>query len=102
MCKSDNLTTFTRRLSGNLGASTSWKSQGLFRPVQGLLYLLLCINETAFEILSWIKVTYDRMQHQAPVNNAKSFSSPVTGLEWPKGFQGVKVPRVHHNGTGWS
>ena len=28
-------------------------------------------------------------------------SIPVTGLEWPKGFQEVKVPRFHDNGTGW-
>jgi hypothetical protein len=26
-------------------------------------------------------------------------SSPVTGLEWPRGFQEVKVPRFHDNGT---
>ena len=26
--------------------------------------------------------------------------SPVTGLEWPRGFQEVKVPRFHDNGTG--
>ena len=25
----------------------------------------------------------------------------VTGLEWPRGFQEVKVPRFHDNGTGW-
>jgi len=25
---------------------------------------------------------------------------PVTGLEWPRGFQEVKVPRFHDNGTG--
>ena len=30
----------------------------------------------------------------------KKKSSPVTGLEWPRGFQGVKVPRFHNNGTG--
>ena len=24
-----------------------------------------------------------------------------SGLEWPKGFQKVKVPRFHDNGTGW-
>jgi len=29
------------QLSWNLGASTSWKTQGKFRPVIGLLYLLL-------------------------------------------------------------
>ena len=27
-------------------------------------------------------------------------SSPITGLEWPRGFQEVKVPRFHDNGTG--
>jgi len=24
----------------------------------------------------------------------------VTGLDWPRGFQEVKVPRFHDNGTG--
>ena len=24
----------------------------------------------------------------------------ITGLEWPRGFQEVKVPRFHDNGTG--
>jgi hypothetical protein len=28
-------------------------------------------------------------------------SSPITGLEWPRGFQEVKVLRLHDNGTGW-
>jgi hypothetical protein len=28
-------------------------------------------------------------------------SSPVTGLEWPRGFQEVKVPKFIDNGTGW-
>jgi hypothetical protein len=28
-------------------------------------------------------------------------NSPVTGLEWPRGFQEFKVPRFHDNGTGW-
>jgi hypothetical protein len=27
--------------------------------------------------------------------------SAVTGLDWPRGFQEVKVPRFHDNGTGW-
>jgi hypothetical protein len=25
----------------------------------------------------------------------------LTGLEWPRGFQEVKVPRFLDNGTGW-
>jgi hypothetical protein len=36
--RADNLTTFKRRLSRNLGASTSWNPVGLSRPVMGLLY----------------------------------------------------------------
>jgi len=31
----------------------------------------------------------------------KRYSSPITGLERPRGFQEVKVPRFHDNGTGW-
>jgi hypothetical protein len=31
----------------------------------------------------------------------KDKSSPVTGLEWPRGFQEVKVSRLLDNGTGW-
>jgi len=34
------------------------------------------------------------------VSELNSKSSPVTGLEWPRGFQEVKVPRFHYNGTG--
>jgi hypothetical protein len=41
------------------------------------------------------------------LNNVYTFSdfrivsSPVSGLEWPRGFQEVKVPTLHDNGTGW-
>jgi hypothetical protein len=38
--RADNLTTSMCRVSWNLGASTSWKPEGLSRPVMGLLYLL--------------------------------------------------------------
>jgi len=41
--RADNLTTFMCRLSWNLGASTSWNSQGLSRPVMGLIYLYLVL-----------------------------------------------------------
>ena len=40
------------RLSWNLGASTSWNAQGLFRAVQGLLYLyynrISCYTQRSF------------------------------------------------------
>jgi len=37
--RADTLSTFMCRLSWNMGTSTSWKPQGLSRPVMGLLYL---------------------------------------------------------------
>ena len=37
--KADNLTIFKRRLSWNLGPSTYWNPQSLFRSVKRLLYL---------------------------------------------------------------
>jgi len=39
--KADNLSTFMCWLSWNLGASNFWNTQGLSRPVMGLLYLFL-------------------------------------------------------------
>jgi hypothetical protein len=35
------------------------------------------------------------------VSNGVKVKGPVTGLEWPREFQEVKVPRFHENGTGW-
>jgi hypothetical protein len=34
------------------------------------------------------------------INIGKAVST-VAGLEWPRGFQEVKVRRFHDNGTGW-
>jgi hypothetical protein len=31
----------------------------------------------------------------------KKVKQSVTDLEWPRGFQEVKVPRFLDNGTGW-
>jgi hypothetical protein len=34
------------------------------------------------------------------MNTASTVKSPVTGLEWPRRFQEVKVP-IFHDDTGW-
>jgi hypothetical protein len=34
------------------------------------------------------------------LNKILRYSSPVTGLEWPRGYQEVKFPRFHDNGIG--
>ena len=41
------------------------------------------------------------MCNQFPVMGGTATNSPVTGLEWPGGFQEFRVPRFRDNGTGW-
>jgi len=53
--RSDNLTTFMYRMSGNLGALASWKPHGLSRPVMGLLYFYLYLYmKTSQHLLSYL------------------------------------------------
>ena len=47
-----------------------------------------------FLSMSYLKFTYLNVK-------GKGKAVPITGLEWPRGFQEVKVPRFHDNGTGW-
>ena len=44
---------------------------------------------------------YSNIFEISPIKVKVNVCSPVTGLEWPRGFQEVKVPRFHDNGTGW-
>ena len=63
--------------------------------VWAFVYMLLGVINSASRnvspvfwcVLLWTSVT----------NSHKS--SPFTGLEWPRGFQEVEVPRFHDNGT---
>jgi len=68
-----------------------WLNKLLYRIVQHngmapIKNLWILVGHGAFYILS--AIWHD------------SLSSPVTGLEWPRGFQEVKVPTFHDNGTG--
>ena len=51
------------------------------------------------------KISPDRVCISFSANGSKvkgkRYSSPVTFLEWPRGFQEVKVPRLRDSGTGW-
>jgi len=40
------------------------------------------------------------LKYLSATNRVKK-SSSVTGLEWHRGFQEVKVPIFHDSGTGW-
>ena len=42
-----------------------------------------------------------QVPHFSRYYNKVKQSCSVTGLEWPRGFQEVKVPRFHDSGTGW-
>jgi hypothetical protein len=48
--------------------------------------------------LTWDMVLYLSLWFLVYV---RLISSPVTGLDWPRGFQKFKVPRFLDNGTGW-
>jgi hypothetical protein len=41
------------------------------------------------------------MNFQTGNGGFERYSSPVSGLGWPRRFQEVKVPRFLDNGTGW-
>jgi hypothetical protein len=75
-----------------------------------LLYLVLVLE--LFISVSKCKISYSPFPptsgpieyvpaHASTQVDNKNKSSPVTGLEWPRKFQEVKVPRFHDNGTGW-
>jgi hypothetical protein len=55
--RADKLIAFICRFTGSLGASSSWKPQGLSRPVQGLMYLFFytrMYNEMSQNVLNLI------------------------------------------------
>jgi hypothetical protein len=77
--------------------------------------ILIWILMTTGSGLWWLTVRLLTLQHSNYSETAKQLlweyvclrqnqgikSSPVTGLEWPRGLQEVKVPRFHDNSTGW-
>jgi len=51
-------------------------------------------------LLMWL-IFVKKIMYNEVDSDLSYVSSPVTGLEWPSGFQEFKVPRFHDNGTGW-
>jgi len=63
--------------------------------------MCVCIFAT---VLSEIFIDYEAMREMLSktcIGLHLKISSPVTGLDRPRGFQEVKVPRFRDNGTGW-
>ena len=54
-----------------------------------------------------VTVTNNRLKYFCHLHRNNTYmikvkvKQPVTGLEWPRGFQKVKVPRFHDNSTGF-
>jgi hypothetical protein len=64
------------------------------------IYFIIYYDKTCF-----IDVHYDKT-YLMDVHYDKTYFinvkfSPITGREWPRGFQEVQVPRFRDNGTGW-
>ena len=62
--------------------------------------LAIPVLRYSFGIINWRTEEIKKIDRKTR-KMLKSKSSPVIGLEWPRGFQEVKVPRFHDNGTGW-
>ena len=75
MLRADNLATFTCRLSWNLWTSTSWNTQGLSRPVMGLLYLFVLFRRpsvTSSYVVQWrLWSVWLKLGEEGEVHNGK-------------------------------
>jgi cytochrome P450 len=83
-------------LNGQLWRHLRTKLTPVFtsRKIKMMFYLVDTCGEELADCLE--KATADG---KLPHDQLKKQNSPVTGLEWPRGFQEVKVPRFHDNGT---
>ena len=75
-----------------------WKLEGEYVQIQCCQKLQQHVNKMHDKIKSW-NLLYT--PHNISNIKKKRSSRPFTGLEWPRGFQEVKVPRFHDNGTQW-
>jgi hypothetical protein len=87
--RADNLTTFMRRLSRNLGASTSWNTKGLSRPKRDsftvVVYLLdirtLFLNRSTLKTAALRSLGMLETAHQSTHRNIKAYLNlPSTPL----------------------
>ena len=85
-----------------------WRSKWYIKPPTLLcfcsIYIIyecshgLQVGDSCFGVLQFLTLSQDR---SGLVSTHIQLSSPVTGLDRPRGFQEVKVPRFYDNGTGW-
>jgi len=65
-----------------------------------LYYIILYYIILYYIILYYIILRYIILYYYIVLYHIYKKTRPVTGLEWSRGFQEVKVPRFHDNGTG--
>ena len=70
------------------------------REYAGLDFITILIKYKSIYIHIHTHTHTHTHRHTHTHTHIYKLSSPVTGLEWPRGFQEVKVPRLHDNGTG--
>jgi hypothetical protein len=69
-----------------------------YRLAKHGFYFLEAAGGSCYIVSHLVKTSSGTDPGSCPIVKAVS---TVTGLEWPRGFQEVKVPRFHDNGTGW-
>ena len=73
--------------------NTKYDSSSHCCPINTMLWICgLCLQ---YHLTDTRAIAFTAMRTSSHVK-----SSPITGLEWRRGFQKVKVLRFHDNGTG--
>jgi hypothetical protein len=85
---------------GKLSASVNaFVAQWQWETCEDALYLP-DMGHCGSDLFLMISKTNARDTYSSEKTSSKE-KHPITGLEWPRGFQEVKVPRFHDSGTGW-
>ena len=87
MRRADKLITSLCRLSVNQGAFTSWNTQGLSKPVMGLLYLYLYLF--TLRSVGDTGGHFNQSQYAAPIYRVQICSNV------PSDYVTLEVPRAH-------
>ena len=83
------------------GCRNMEKEARLKNNISQSVWNFIRLPRTAFQLHIFYQLIIEYNGHEAANVTLASKSSPITGLEAPRGFQEVKVPIFRDNGTGW-
>ena len=105
--RADNLTSFMCGLSWNLRASTSWKPQGLSRPVMELLYFNALLLIKRYLLTPWCRVLFEKLTGYQLVkkfpafHGTRRFITVLTSLGHPSLSWASPVQSIYPHPSSW-